>query len=419
MADIRIETSLVSLTSLKPYPKNARIGDVDAIAKSLEVNGQYRPIVVNKNTNEILAGNHTWKAAKQLGWKKIAVSFVDVTDREAQRIVLADNRTHDLGMYDNDMLAELLRSLPDLEGTGYTEWDIENLDGLYSSTSTSSGESKESENSEPDGASADVGTYYRNIVEREAFTPWAQQVVAESNGNKKNISRILRKRLGFPEQSPFAEKKKGKVAQSDLNISIQAVSRVPIESLQPYPDNAREGDVGAISESLRVNGQYRPIVVNKRDNIILVGNHTWMAAQMLGWTEIGVVYVDVDDIAARKIVLADNRTAELGHYDEKALLDLIVSLGSFEGTGWDGDDVDTLISTVNNNGVAREKKIFIAVGEWMERVSDDEYTEWEKEVQSSAGWSREEVCREIIRRLNLPADAYTMNTTTPQHKKES
>jgi hypothetical protein len=50
--------------------------------------------------------------------------------------------------------------------------------------------------------------------------------------------------------------------------------------------NVRQGDIGAISESLKAHGQYRPIVVDKRTNRILAGNHTWKAAKSLGWTQI-------------------------------------------------------------------------------------------------------------------------------------
>ena len=119
------DTVLVDVTKLKGYDKNPRKGNVKAIAESLETNKQYRPIVVQKSTNKILAGNHTWRAAKELGWKKIAVVFVDVNDEEAKRIVLADNRTNDLAEYDNKILAELLQDLGTGIGTGYSESDME------------------------------------------------------------------------------------------------------------------------------------------------------------------------------------------------------------------------------------------------------------------------------------------------------
>jgi len=122
---------LVEIDSVEPYPDNPRVGDVRTIARSLEANGQYRPIVVNKRTNEILAGNHTWKAAKYLGWATIAATFVDVDDDTARRIVLVDNRANDLARYEDDSLLEMLQSIVDdgleLIGTGYSEDDIAKL----------------------------------------------------------------------------------------------------------------------------------------------------------------------------------------------------------------------------------------------------------------------------------------------------
>lgn len=111
----------VPVDSLKPYPGNPRRGNVDSIVKSLERNGQYRPIVVNKRTSEVLAGNHTLLAARKLGWNEIAATFVDVDEDQAARIVLVDNRANDVAGYDDDELRELLESLPDLEGTGYDD----------------------------------------------------------------------------------------------------------------------------------------------------------------------------------------------------------------------------------------------------------------------------------------------------------
>lgn len=110
----------VPLADLKPYPGNPRRGRVSELASSLVYHGQYRPIVVRAGTNEILAGNHTFLAARQLGWSDIAATFVDVDDEEAARIVLVDNRANDLATYDEEELVELLGTLPDLEGTLFT-----------------------------------------------------------------------------------------------------------------------------------------------------------------------------------------------------------------------------------------------------------------------------------------------------------
>ena len=135
MSDVLFEqTQMVPVGLLKPYDKNPRKGNVKAIAESLKTNKQYRPIVVQKSTKKILAGNHTYKAAKQLGWSQIAVVMVDVTDEEAKRIVLADNRTNDLAEYDNQVLAELLKDIGDSTGTGYNAADVEALLSTMDST---------------------------------------------------------------------------------------------------------------------------------------------------------------------------------------------------------------------------------------------------------------------------------------------
>ena len=124
--------STAPVKDLRPYFKNPRRGNVSAIKEALQELGQYRPITVNRGTltgrpNEILTGNHTYQAVKSLGWKDIAVAWVDVDDDTAARIVVADNRTSDLGTYDTDELAGLLGDLPDLTGTGYDADDLNDM----------------------------------------------------------------------------------------------------------------------------------------------------------------------------------------------------------------------------------------------------------------------------------------------------
>lgn len=118
---------------------------------------------------------------------------------------------------------------------------------------------------------------------------------------------------------------------------------VPIADLEPYPGNPRRGNVQAIVESLEAHGQFRPIVVQASTNYILAGNHTVQAAQQLGWTEIDAWVLDVDDDDAKRILLADNRTSDLGFYDDGDLLGLLSALeGDLIGTGYDTDDLTDL-----------------------------------------------------------------------------
>lgn len=130
-----MEHTTFALSDLQHYHRNARRGNIKAIAESLRANGQYKPIVVNKGTktgraNEVLVGNHTLDAAESEGWENISAVVIDVTDDQARRIVLADNRTSDLGAYDDELLLELLLESDDLDGTAFTAEDVEALEHL-------------------------------------------------------------------------------------------------------------------------------------------------------------------------------------------------------------------------------------------------------------------------------------------------
>ena len=121
----------VSIDLLKHHPRNANHGDVEAIKKSLAVNGWYGSVVVNTATKHILAGNHRVMAAKALGWETVPVQWVDVTPEEELRILVVDNRTTRIGQDDTtkitDILAELANTPIGLDGTGYSAGDLDAL----------------------------------------------------------------------------------------------------------------------------------------------------------------------------------------------------------------------------------------------------------------------------------------------------
>lgn len=121
---------------------------------------------------------------------------------------------------------------------------------------------------------------------------------------------------------------------------------VPIESLAPHPENPRVGNVDVVAGSLARFGQRTPIVAASQ--LIYKGNHTWRAARdVLGWTHIAVL--SGDDLAEDELdayLLADNRTSDLGEYEDEKLLAALERLtaadGGLVGTGYSADDVDGL-----------------------------------------------------------------------------
>ena len=129
----------------------------------------------------------------------------------------------------------------------------------------------------------------------------------------------------------------------------QEYELVSVEAIQPHPDNARRGDIKTIRESIRNNGFVGACVVQRSSNHILVGNHRYLAAVEEGLTEIPVMWVDKSDIEAKRLLVADNRTADLASYDDAALGDLLAALETDElqGTGFTQDDLDLILLTTS------------------------------------------------------------------------
>ncbi|MBA9005974.1 ParB/Srx family N-terminal domain-containing protein [Thermomonospora cellulosilytica] len=170
-------------------------------------------------------------------------------------------------------------------------------------------------------------------------------------------------------------------------VTYLRTAEVPLNDLTPYPGNAKKGDVEAILASLRRNSQYRSLVVRevkKGRLVVLAGNHTMQALKAHGpgdcgqtvkvgdaeqpcgicgnkaWTPTArCEVIRCDDDAARRINVADNRTSDLGEYDDKALLELLGELGGdYTGTGYTPEDYDDLLKVTG--ALAEETTEFLS-----------------------------------------------------------
>lgn len=122
---------MVPVGVLKQHERNPNRGDVLVIAESIEENGFYGAVVAQRSTGKVLAGNHRLQAARSAGLAEVPVIWLDVDDREALRILLADNQLAKLATYDDAVLVEVLRDLEhtgsSLRGTGYEDVDLQRL----------------------------------------------------------------------------------------------------------------------------------------------------------------------------------------------------------------------------------------------------------------------------------------------------
>lgn len=124
-----------------------------------------------------------------------------------------------------------------------------------------------------------------------------------------------------------------------------------IDQVEPHPQNARLHADAVLRESLETHGQYRPIVAQQSTRYVLAGHGILAAARDLGWTEVAVTLVDVDDDQAQRILAVDNRASDLGGYDDAALAELLQELPDLTGTGYTFDALDDLMASLSEAGV--------------------------------------------------------------------
>lgn len=132
MINDSIKQYAVDITILTSDPANARKHsqrNIDAIKASLSRFGQVKPIVTHKNATTVIAGNGTLEAAKQLGWKKIAVVRSGLEGMDATAFGIADNRTAELATWDLEVLDKLTDSLDEdlVQASGFLDGELDRL----------------------------------------------------------------------------------------------------------------------------------------------------------------------------------------------------------------------------------------------------------------------------------------------------
>lgn len=110
----------VPIESVKPNaynPNRQSKRDFDLLLMSIREDGFTQPIVVQKGTNEIVDGEHRWRAAREIGMVEIPVVYTDMTVEQMRISTLRHNRAR--GSEDFELGAQVLRDLRDL---GALDW---------------------------------------------------------------------------------------------------------------------------------------------------------------------------------------------------------------------------------------------------------------------------------------------------------
>jgi ParB-like chromosome segregation protein Spo0J len=123
---------MVDPSTLRPWPQNPRKNDgepVDRVAASIQRFGFAAPIVARLETREIIAGHTRWKAAIKLKLLEVPVRFLDLDEREARLLALADNRLGELADWNVPDLVSVLEAY-DASEVLVAGWDDADLASL-------------------------------------------------------------------------------------------------------------------------------------------------------------------------------------------------------------------------------------------------------------------------------------------------
>lgn len=149
-----------------------------------------------------------------------------------------------------------------------------------------------------------------------------------------------------------------------------------LDVLKPFPGNAKKHNLDEQRLSLR-KGQFQPIIVRRTEdgeNIILAGHGTAEAAKLEDWKHIDAKVISCTDEEALWVNLAANKIGADEGYENDLLAALLEELdGDFVGTGFSADDLDDLLSALDQ------------VAETPYTATRAEYAETPEETEERAG----------------------------------
>lgn len=102
---INLKIQKVKLSELKLDLTNLRghgESEIDLIVRSLTIFGQFKPLIVDKNTMQVKIGNGRLMAMRKMGWTECDCILIDWEDKKGLQVI--DNRLNELSTWqDKDL----------------------------------------------------------------------------------------------------------------------------------------------------------------------------------------------------------------------------------------------------------------------------------------------------------------------------
>lgn len=168
---------------------------------------------------------------------------------------------------------------------------------------------------------------------------------------------------------------------------IAAAEWVSVDTLKEWENNPRKNEdaAWAVARSIHEYGFGAPIVAQEKTGRIIGGHTRKKAAVILSqfrledgeWMErpdddpwiaegapapgmVPVRFLDVDDLTANKLALADNKTGELAQWDDDGLKKILAEIAEVdEGIsipGWSDAEITALFSDLEGESKGRKKR---------------------------------------------------------------
>ena len=186
-------------------------------------------------------------------------------------------------------------------------------------------------------------------------------------------------------------------------------------------NNPKDHDLGVLYQSMKRFGFTNPIIMNESTGKLLAGHGRLQTLKMLRdngekapdrievevdtgdknieYWYVPVLYgVSIDNVSeAQAYLIADNRLTELGGWKPMDLMDSLTEIleetGNLDGTGYDLDDVETILADIERDTFevedtmtqldTEETEVSIAVGRYKFKVDAEDFYEWEEMAQST------------------------------------
>lgn len=119
----------VPIDTLRPWRDNPRINDAasEHVKEAIERFGFLDPLIVRRETREVIAGHTRMKAAHALAMDSVPVIWLDITEAESRKLAVLHNKVAERSEWDPAKLLELAGDGLDLLEAGFTEVEVDDL----------------------------------------------------------------------------------------------------------------------------------------------------------------------------------------------------------------------------------------------------------------------------------------------------